>query len=84
MTARDSYRNPISSFDAISELRRIAGIQLDARYVDLFVGVLADKDVAYRHGEDADFERELALDRRIHDYVSSGAARRTSRTHARG
>jgi putative nucleotidyltransferase with HDIG domain len=75
MTARDSYRNPVSSFDATAELRRIAGTQLDARFVDVFLEVLADKDVAYRHGEDADFERELALDRRIHDYV--GAADRT-------
>ncbi|MGI9020547.1 MAG: HD-GYP domain-containing protein [Solirubrobacterales bacterium] len=55
MTARDSYRTPISSFDAISELRRVSGTQLDPTYVDLFVGVLADKDVAYRHGEDSDF-----------------------------
>ena len=84
MTARDSYRTPVSSFDAISELRRIAGTQLDPEYVDLFVGVLADKDVAYRHGEDADFEHELALDRRIHDYVSSGSEHRVSRSHARG
>jgi putative nucleotidyltransferase with HDIG domain len=84
MTARDSYRDPISSYDAISELRRIAGTQLDAKFVNTFVTLLADKDVAYRHGEDADFERELALDRRIHDYVSSGASGRTSRTHARG
>ena len=85
MTARDSYRAPISSFDAISELRRIAGTQLDGEYVDLFVGVLSDKDVAYRHGEDADFERELALDRRIHDYVSSGGATgRPLRSHSRG
>jgi putative nucleotidyltransferase with HDIG domain len=72
MTARDSYRTPISSYDAIAELRRISGTQLDGKYVDIFIKVLADKDVAYRHGEDADFERELALDRRIHDYVSSG------------
>jgi putative nucleotidyltransferase with HDIG domain len=72
MTARDSYRDPISSYDAIAELRRIAGTQLDPEYVEVFVRVLADKDLAYRHGEDADFERELALDRRIHDYVATG------------
>jgi putative nucleotidyltransferase with HDIG domain len=74
MTARDSYRNQfsISSFDATAELRSIAGTQLDPRFVDIFIEVLAGKDVAYRHGEDADFERELALDRRIHDYVAAG------------
>jgi putative nucleotidyltransferase with HDIG domain len=83
MTARDSYRTPISSFDAITELRRVAGTQLDGRYVELFVEVLADKDVAYRHGEDADFERELALDRRIHDYVASGSGTRAGHNRAR-
>ena len=31
MTARDSYRTPISSFEAIQELRRVSGTQLDAR-----------------------------------------------------
>ena len=71
MTARDSYRDPVSSFEAIAELRRVAGTQLDPRFVELFIEVLADKDLAYRHGEDADFEAELALDHRIHDYVGA-------------
>jgi putative nucleotidyltransferase with HDIG domain len=69
MTARDSYRDPISSYEAIAELRRVAGTQFDPQFVDAFIEVLADKDLRYRHGEDADFEAELALDRRIHDYV---------------
>jgi putative nucleotidyltransferase with HDIG domain len=84
MTARDSYRSPMSSYDAIDELRRVSGSQLDGRYVELFLQVLADKDVAYRHGEDADFERELALDRRIHDYVAPGARGANASPHARG
>ena len=29
MTARDSYREPVSSYEAIVELRRVAGTQLD-------------------------------------------------------
>ncbi len=70
MTARDSYREPRSSFEAIAELRRVAGTQLDSELVELFIAMLADKPLAYRHGEDADFEAELALDKRIHDYVS--------------
>jgi putative nucleotidyltransferase with HDIG domain len=69
MTARDSYGSPKSSFEAIAELRRVSGTQLDKHLVDLFVEMLADKDLAYRHGEDADFEAELALDKRIHEYV---------------
>ncbi|MDQ2676735.1 MAG: HD-GYP domain-containing protein [Actinomycetota bacterium] len=76
MTARDSYGSPKSSFEAISELRRVSGTQLDGDLVDLFVEMLADKDLAYRHGEDADFEAELALDKRIHDYVDRPTAAR--------
>jgi putative nucleotidyltransferase with HDIG domain len=71
MTARDSYREPISSFEAIRELRRVSGTQLDASFVELFIQVLAGKDVRYRHGEDADFDAELALDKRVHEYASS-------------
>ena len=69
MTARDSYGSPKSSFEAIAELRRVSGTQLDGELVEHFTEMLADKDLAYRHGEDADFEAELALDKRIHDYV---------------
>ena len=36
--------------------------------------MLEGKDLAYRHGEDADFEAELALDKRIHDYVQATPA----------
>jgi putative nucleotidyltransferase with HDIG domain len=66
MTARDSYRDPISSFEAIQELRRVAGSQLDAHFVEVFVEeVLEGKDLEYRHGVDADFDFELALEERI-------------------
>ena len=74
MTARDSYGSPKSSFEAIAELRRVSGTQLDGDLVELFAEMLADKDLAYRHGEDADFEAELALDKRIHDYVDRPTA----------
>jgi putative nucleotidyltransferase with HDIG domain len=71
MTARDTYREPVSSYEAVIELRRVAGTQLDPRFVEAFIQVLDGKDLAYRHGEDADFEAELALDKRIHDYVQA-------------
>jgi putative nucleotidyltransferase with HDIG domain len=71
MTARDTYRDPVSSYEAVAELRRVAGTQLDPRFVEAFVEILDGKDLAYRHGEDADFEAELALDKRIHDYVAA-------------
>jgi putative nucleotidyltransferase with HDIG domain len=66
MTARDSYKEPISSFEAIQELQRVAGSQLDERFVRIFIEeVLEGKDLTFRHGEDADFDVELALEERI-------------------
>ena len=75
MTARDSYRKPISSFEAIQELKRVAGAQLDAEYVELFIKILAGKDVRFRHGEDADFDAELGLDKRVADVLAAARAR---------
>ncbi len=72
MTARDSYRVPVSSYEAIQELRRVAGKQLDARFVEVFIELLEDKDVTFRHGEDADFEKELSLEARIAETASPG------------
>jgi putative nucleotidyltransferase with HDIG domain len=82
MTARDSYREPVSSLEAIEELRRVAGTQLDGRFVEIFIAMLEDQDVAYRHGEDADFEDELALERRIRDYVGVAPATGSARLRA--
>jgi len=70
MTARDSYRTPTSSHDAIVELRRVAGKQLDARFVEIFIELLEGKDVSFQHGEAADFEKELALEARIAETAS--------------
>jgi putative nucleotidyltransferase with HDIG domain len=64
MTGRDSYRQPVSSAEAIEELRRVSGAQLDAELVEIFVErVLAVEDVRFRHGDDADFELELEIER---------------------
>lgn len=70
MTARDSYRTPTSSYEAIQELRRVSGKQLDARFVEVFIELLEVEDVSFRHGEEADFERELALEARIAETAS--------------
>lgn len=72
MTSRDSYRGPVSSYEATQELRRVAGTQLDERFVDIFVELLEGKDISFRHGEEADFERELALEARIAETASPG------------
>jgi putative nucleotidyltransferase with HDIG domain len=65
LTARDSYRSPMIPQDAIAELRRVAGRQLDAEIVDAFVAMLErDGPVTYAHGDDANFEAELGFERR--------------------
>jgi putative nucleotidyltransferase with HDIG domain len=73
LTARDSYRQPMNSFDALAELRRSAGTQLDPEYVEILAALLAGRDFSYRHGEDADFDAELALDARIDEHATAGA-----------
>lgn len=70
MTARDSYRSPTSSYEAMQELRRVAGKQLDGRFVEIFIELLEGKDVSFQHGEAADFEKELALEARIEETAS--------------
>jgi putative nucleotidyltransferase with HDIG domain len=65
MTARDSYRTPMSSHDAIVELRRVAGKQLDADFVEIFVELIESNDVSFQHSEASDFEKELSLESRI-------------------
>lgn len=65
LTARDSYRTPMTPQDAISELRRVAGRQLDADLVQAFVSMLErDGPVTFARGDDANFEEELAFERR--------------------
>ncbi len=65
LTARDSYRSPMIPQDAITELRRVAGRQLDAEIVDAFVAMLeSDGPVTVAHGDDANFEAELSFERR--------------------
>jgi putative nucleotidyltransferase with HDIG domain len=70
MTSRDSYRDPVSSAEAIAELRRVGGKQLDAELVETFVAMLESKAVAFRHADDADFEAELAFESRVRDHAA--------------
>jgi putative nucleotidyltransferase with HDIG domain len=74
ITARDTYRTPLSRAAAIAELRRVSGAQLDGRYVELFVEILEREDIGFTHTEDADFEKELAIEERIRDLAQPRAA----------
>jgi putative nucleotidyltransferase with HDIG domain len=64
MTARDSYRAPISFEAAFTELRRVAGTQLDATVVEVFIdllhGAVADVEQADGGGPDAELRRQAS------------------------
>jgi putative nucleotidyltransferase with HDIG domain len=65
LTAKDTYRTRVSSFEALRELRRVSGSQLDGRYVEVLAELLSGEGVDYRHADAADFDTELDMERRI-------------------
>jgi putative nucleotidyltransferase with HDIG domain len=67
LTAPDTYRTRLSSFEALTELRRVAGKQLDGRYVEALAELLAGQGTDYRHADDADYDEELAIERRMNE-----------------
>jgi putative nucleotidyltransferase with HDIG domain len=70
LTAPDTYRTPMTSFEALNELRRVSGKQLDAAYVEALAELLAGRGVDYRHADEADFDRELDIERRVNEAVA--------------
>ncbi len=71
LTAPDTYRTPMTSFEALNELRRVAGKQLDAIYIEALATLLAGRGTDYRHADEADFDRELDIERRMNEAVTS-------------
>ena len=72
LTASDTYRTRMSSFEALTELRRVAGSQVDARYVEVLANLLTGEGVEYRHADMADFDAELDMERRINQAGAGG------------
>jgi putative nucleotidyltransferase with HDIG domain len=70
LTAPDTYRTPMNSFEALNELRRVAGSQLDPVYVEVLADLLSGRGTDYRHADDADFDRELDIERRMNEAVA--------------
>jgi putative nucleotidyltransferase with HDIG domain len=70
LTAPDTYRTPMTSFEALNELRRVAGTQLDATIVEALAALLAGRGTDYRHADEADFDRELDIERRMNEAVA--------------
>jgi putative nucleotidyltransferase with HDIG domain len=69
LTARDSYRHPVSTPDALAELRSAAGAQFDRQAVEALASVLTSERLSFGHGDDADFEAELAFEQRVRAYA---------------
>ena len=65
LTAGTTYRPHMSSFQALNELRRVSGTQLDARCVDALASVLAHRPFEDRHATRVDLDAELAFERRL-------------------
>jgi putative nucleotidyltransferase with HDIG domain len=65
MTGRDTYREPVSHAEAVAELRRVAGTQLDARFVELFIETVERRRIGFAHADDRDLEVELRRPRTV-------------------
>jgi putative nucleotidyltransferase with HDIG domain len=70
LTARDSYRSPMTPRDALTEMRRVSGRQLDGELVKAFIEMLErEGPVTTADGDDASFEDELAFGRRAQKFA---------------
>jgi putative nucleotidyltransferase with HDIG domain len=63
MTKRETYGPPMPPEEAIAELRKVAGSQLDAELVEAFISVLERRGLTF--GQEADYKTELAFDSRV-------------------
>ena len=65
MTARESYRTPMTPADAVSELRHAAGSQFDPDLVEVFGGIAEEGKIDPARAADIDFDAELEFERRV-------------------
>jgi hypothetical protein len=63
MTTPETQGPPMSPEDAMAELRRIAGGQLDAELAETFIALLERKGPNF--GREADYKTELAFESRV-------------------
>jgi putative nucleotidyltransferase with HDIG domain len=71
LTAGDTYRPRMSSFQAMVELRRVAGSQVDERFVEALATVLAGRELEYRHASAAHLDGDIRLKRRLADALNT-------------
>jgi putative nucleotidyltransferase with HDIG domain len=63
MTAGQTYRSAMTPREAMSELRKIAGRQLDGELVESFIALLEREGPTF--AKEADYATELAFERRV-------------------
>jgi len=63
LTSDRPYRTAKSPFEALIILRKVAGTQLDPKYVEVMAQVLKNEDLSYREGSKADFLSEFRKSR---------------------
>jgi putative nucleotidyltransferase with HDIG domain len=63
MTERETFGPPMSPEEAMAELRNVAGRQLDAELVEVFIALLERHGPAF--AEEADYKTELAFEARV-------------------
>ncbi len=76
ITNRDAYGLRTSPEEAMSELRRVAGSQLDAELIESFISLLERKGANF--AQDADYKTELALETRVAKMARPQSVPRTS------
>jgi hypothetical protein len=55
---------------AHTERRGVSGSQLDGDCVEALAELLAGRGTDYRHADEADFDRELDIERRMNEAVA--------------
>ena len=63
LTSDRPYREAKSPFETLITLRKVAGTQLDPKYVEVMAQVLKNEDLGYREGSKADFLNEFRKSR---------------------
>ncbi len=76
MTQRNSYRSPMSPEEAMGELRLAAERgQLDGTLVASFIAMLEREGPTFAQSEPADFDAELAFERRVREMARPASDR---------